>query len=636
MLDKLRRHAEGWGIKIAFAIIIIVFVFYFGMGNFSEHKEPVLAYVGGEAISANEFQKAYEEAVTAMRRQNPGASAESLNTPEFKQAVLSQLVNTKLVLVAAKKMGITVSPAELRSIISSVPAFQGANGAFDAGVYKNMLAQNHITPARFEAELKSNQIIQKLQGYTALASMVGEPEAKGLFQWAREDVRIDTITFPIKTYADQVKPSDAQLNAYYEQHKGLFKQPARVRLAYLPISVSDLAAAQKVSDDDVKQQYEASADTYKHPEQIHARHILLLVPPSATQAVVDKTLAQAKDIQAQLKKGASFQTLAQKYSQDPGSAHKGGELPWFAQGSMVKPFEDAALALKPGQISAPVRTQYGWHIIQLEGTRPAGMVPLDEAAPEIRKRLAEERAGEKISEILDKSMDQIAAGVKLDKIAQGLGLQVKQSDMLDTRQVQSLFGLKKEAADTLFALADGACAQTPLAMEPARGYLLAQKIQGMPESELPLDKVKDKVIAGVKRDEGRKMAVAKAKAVLAELQNPASQEKAISNYKPDFKTSAPLDRQSAIAQFGGNPQLLQDVFAAADKSWLKQPYELADAVLLARLNERIPAPEDLWQQEKGAWLGQGAAAFRQELFDAMLKNLRATTKIEIVRKDLLN
>jgi len=636
MLDRLRQNAESWGIKIAFAIIIVVFIFYFGMGNFTEKKEPVLAYVGGDAISAREFQKAYEDAVTALRRQNPGASAEELNTPQFKQAILAQLVNTKLLLGAAKKMGVTVSPAELRSVISSIPAFQGSNGAFDPGIYKNALAQNHITPARFEEELRTNQIIQKLQGYTAVASMVGEPEAKGLFQWARETVRLDTVSFPVKTYADQVKPTDAQLSAYYEQHKDLFKEPARIRLEYLPISVADLAAAQKVSDSDVKKQYEAGADAYKHPAQVHARHILLLVPPSATQAAADKALAQMKDIQTQLKKGASFEALAKKYSQDPGTAPKGGELPWFAQGAMVKPFEDAALALKPGQISEPVRTQYGWHLIKVEAVRPAGVVPFDEVAPEIRKRLAEERAGEKINEILDQSMDQIAAGVKLAKIAQGLGLETKKSDMLDIQTLLRTFGLKKEAAETLFALANGAGAQTPLSMEPSRGYLLAEKIDGTPETVLPFDKVKDKVTADVKQEQGRKLAVDKAKAALAELQNPETQAKALAQYKGELKTSGPLDRQSAIAQFGGNPQLMQDVFAAADKNWLKQPYELSESVVLARLNERIPAPEDVWEKEKRGWLGQGAAAFRQEVFEALLKNLRATTKVEIVRQDLLN
>jgi len=636
MLERLRQNAESWGIKIAFAIIIVVFVFYFGMGSFTEKKEAVVAYVGGEAISAREFQKAYEDAITGMRRQNPGANAEELNTPQFKQAILSQLVNTKLLLGAAKKMGITVSPAELRAVISSIPAFQGANGAFDASIYKNALAQNHTTPARFEEELKSSQIIQKLQGYSAVAAMVTEPEAKGLFQWARETVRMETISFPVQAFADQVRPTDEQLAAYYEANKDRFKEPARIRLEYLPVTVAELSAAQKIPDEEVKKQYEANIDTFKHPAQVRARHILLLVPASAPQEAADKTLNEIKGIQAQLKKGANFEALAKKLSQDPGSATKGGELPWFAQGAMVKPFEDAAMALKPGQISEPVRTQYGWHLIKVEAIRPAGKVPFEEAAGEIKKRLAEEKASEKINEILDQSMDQIAAGVKLAKIAQGLGLQTKKSDMLDLQAVQIVFGLKKEAAETLFALADGAGAKTPLAMEQARGYLLAERIEGTPEAVLPLDKVKDKVAAEVKREEGRKLALSKAKAVLAELQSPESQAKALAQYKAEAKVTAPLDRQTAMVQTGGNPQLFQDLFAAADKNWLKQPFELPESVILARVSERIPAPEEAWEKEKPLWIGQGASAFRQEVFEALLKNLRASTKVEIVRQDLLN
>lgn len=636
MLERLRQNAESWGIKIAFGIIIVVFIFYFGMGNFTDKKEPVVAYVGGEAISAREFQKAYEDAVTALRRQSPGASAEELNTPQFKQAILRELVDTKLLLAAAKQMGVTVTLPELRAVISRIPAFQGASGAFDQAIYKNALAQNHTNPKRFEDDLRASQAIQKLQGFSAVAAWVSEPEAKSLFQWARETVRIDTLSFPVKSFAEQVKPTDEQMNAAYEAGKDRFKEPARVRLEYLPITVADLAAAQKVSDEDVKKQYEAGAETYKHPAQMRARHILLLVPPSATQEVADKALSELKNIQAQLKKGGSFEALAKKHSQDPGSAAKGGELPWFSEGTMVKPFEDAAKALKPGQVSEPVRTQYGWHLIKLEGSRPAGKVAFEEAAADIRRRLAEERASEKINEILDQSMDQIAAGVKLAKIAQGLGLSTQKSELLDLQAVQNQFGLKKEAAETLFALANGSGAKTPLAMEPARGYLLAEKIEGTPESVLPLDKVKDKVAALVKQEQGRKLAMEKAKAVLAELGTAEGQAKALAQYKAELKTSAPVDRQGALLQTGGNPQLMQDLFSSMDKAWLKQPYELPDAVVLARVSERIAAPEGDWEKEKRLWMSQGAGAFRQELFEALLKNLRATTKVEIVRQDLLN
>ncbi len=636
MLEMLRRNAGSWGIKIAFGIIIVVFVFYFGMGNFTEKKEPVVAYVGGEAISAREFQKAFEDSITAMRRQNPGISAEELNTPQFKQAILGQLVNTKLMLSAAAKMGITISPAELRVIISSIPAFQNAQNAFDPGIYKNALAQNHSSPLRFEAELKDNQIIQKLQGFTTISALLTDPEAKGLYQWARETVRMDYVLFAAKDFEAAVKPTEKQVEDLYEATKDKYKDPARIRLEYLPITVADLAATVKISDEAAKKDYDANLESFKHPAQLQARHILILVQPSAPQDVASKALAQIKDIQAQLKKGGSFEALAQKHSKDTASAPKGGELPWFSQGAMVKPFEEAAMALKIGQVSEPVRTQFGWHLIKLVGTRPAGTVPFEQVKDDLKKRLAEEKASEKSNEILDQSMDQIAAGVKLAKIAQGLGLTVRKSELMDQQEVQRLFGLKKEAVDTLFALAAGSGAKTPLSMEPARGYLLAEKIEGTPEALLPLDKVRDKVVAEVKGQEARKLAMDKALKVLAGLQNPETQAQTLAAVKADFKTTPPLDRQAALAQTGGNPQLLMSIFAASDKSWLKQPYEIPAGVALARLAERIPAPEETWEKEKRVWISQGAQAFSQELFNALLANLRESVKVEIVRQDLLN
>ena len=636
MLEQLRQNAESWGIKIAFAIIILVFVFSFGMGSFQDKKESVVAYVDGKPISAREYQKAYEDTITAMRRQNPGLSAEELNTPQMKQGILGQLVNTKLILAAAEKMGITVSSSELRALISSLPAFQNAQNSFDPGLYKNALAQNHTSPERFENELKSNQIVQKLQSLTTVSSLFTEPEAKSLFQWAREKIRMDYVMFPASAFMDKVKPTDEEIKAFYESSKDRFKQPALIRLEYLPITVSDMASSIKIDDAVAQKQYNANADSYTHPEQLHARHILLLVQPNADKAQTDRLEGEIKSISAQLKKGGNFEALAKKLSQDPGTAPHGGELPWFSRGMMVKPFEDAAFALKPGQISEPVRTQYGWHIIKLEATRPAGKVPFEDAKEEIKRRLAEEKASEKVNEIMDQSLDQMAAGVKLEKIAKDLGLATKKSDLLDAAGVQRTFSLKKEAVESLFALAVGTAAKTPLSMEPAKGYLLAEKIEDQPESVMPLEKVRDKVLAELKLQDARKLALEKAQATLTKLMDPATAEQTAASLKGELKTTPPMDRQAAIAQTGGNPQLLMAIFAAQNKSWLKTPFELPSGVTLARLNERIGAPEEEWVKEKRFWTTQGSAAFRQELFNALLTNLRSTAKIEIVRQDLVN
>ncbi len=635
MLEQLRQNAESWGIKIAFGIIIVVFIFSFGLGGLSDKKEPVVAYVDGAPISAREFQKAYEDTITAMRRQNPGLTAEELNTPQFKQSILAQLVNTKLVLASADKMGLVVSPAELRALISSIPSFHNAQNTFDSAIYKNALAQNHTTPERFEAELKSNQLVQKLQAMTTVSSLLTEPEAKGLFQWARETVRMDYVIFPVKDFLDQAKPTDEQLAAFYESNKERFKVPARLRLEFLPITVAELAAGQTVSDEAVLKHYESNPDSFLHPEQLHARHILLMVPPSATKEQEAKAEADIKNILAQAKKGP-FEAVAKKFSQDPGTAPTGGDLPWFSRGMMVKPFEDAAFALKPGQVSEPVRTQYGWHIIKLEASRPAGKVPFEAAKADIKRRLAEEKANEKVNEILDQSLDQMAAGVKLEKIAKDLNLATRKSELMDAAMVQRTFGLKKEAVESLFALAVGAGAKTPLAMEPSKGYLLAEKIEDQAESVLPLDKVKAEVLAEVKSQEARKLAMDKAQAVLAKLIDPATTQQAQASLKAELKTTPPLDRQAAIAQTGGNPQLLMGIFSAADNNWLKTPFEVPAGVALARLNERIPAPEEVWEKEKRFWTSQGSAAFRQELFNALLANLRATAKVEVVRQDLVN
>ncbi len=176
MMDILRQNAQNWGIKILFAIIIIVFVFAFGMSGFDGNTDPVIAYVNDEPVPTQEFMQVYRETAEAMRAQNPNLDSDQLQSPEFKKAVLGQMVSQKLLEAEAERLGISVSNSELSYSISQIPAFAGADGKFDMNLYQNFLQMRQMSAATFENDMRNSNLIQKLQQYITLR--LNQPKLK--------------------------------------------------------------------------------------------------------------------------------------------------------------------------------------------------------------------------------------------------------------------------------------------------------------------------------------------------------------------------------------------------------------------------------------------------------------------------
>jgi peptidyl-prolyl cis-trans isomerase D len=629
MLDFMRKHASSWLVKVIFGLIIVVFVAW-GV-NFSATDDKVIAYVNEEPITVREFGRAYEQSLQQVREQNPDISSEALQQAGFKKSVLGRLINTMIMEQEAEKLGLTVSAREVRHLIRNIPAFQNEEQRFDYKLYEARLARQGQSAPQFEASMREDFMIQRLIDYIGLPGRVTERKARQLFNYLRQKAVVDYAVFRTEAFLDQVSASEEEIQEIYTNNQDRFRQPARIQIRYLAFTPEDLAAYETVPEEDVEAYYASHQEKFKHPESLKVRHILIKVDQDASEDKEQQARRRAEKLLSRIKVGEDFAELAEKHSDGP-SADQGGDLDWMTRGQMVEPFEAAAFDLETGEVSEPVRTRFGWHLIKVDERKPAGVHPLEEVREEIHDLLAEEQASAKVTDLLDEAMAQAAAGASLDEIAQNLDLQIKESELSSLKTIRNAFGMTKEAVEMLFNRPVGMIADMPLAIE--NGYLLAEKVQEKPASVLPLDKVKDNVEQMIKTDKAKKLARRQAQQALDKLTEQENSSPA-AVLDTGLTTSEPFGRRGFIPTLGKSPQLASAAFDAEPGRWLPKPYEVAAGYVVARLDHRIPAPDEEWKKQKERWMQTLTNQQQQDIVGAFLQQVRSETTVEVVQPDML-
>lgn len=630
MLDVIRTQASSWGVKILFGLIIIVFVFW-GVGGMGGPKESIIGYVNDEPILRNEFQKELRRTVDAMRSQNPGADFNEQAMTGIKSRVLNTMIGNILLLKEAAKMGITVSNDEVRKDILQIPSFRDQSGNFDYKRYEFILQQQGQTPAEFEESVKDYTMLQKLQIFVGQAANVTPSESRGVYDFLYETRKIDYLLFNAQDYVKSVSVTDDEINKYYADHTDEFMEPAAYRVDFLEFTPKALAGKEKVSDQEAKDYYEAHKANYQQSEMVKARHILIK-PQTDTEADMKKAEAEIKDIQAKLMAGKKFGDLAKKYSQD-GSAKNGGELGWFGRGKMVEPFEEAAFALKSGEVSQPVKTPFGYHLILVEERREPGPIPFDNAKEQVKKTMAEEKAIGEMDKLLDEATEQAAGGITLKDIAQASGLDVNHSTHLTQENLSQVLGLSPEDAVLIVGLKPGKVSDLP--MQVPEGYILVEKVEDRPAQAEPLAQVQDKIRTKLMHDAAMTEAKVHAKEALDKIIDPKTDEKALAKYTGKTKLSPAMGRQAPLPEIGYNQKLSEAVFAANIGDWLPEPYEGLSGYIVAKVATIDPPDEKTWSQRQGQWTQTMLSSAQQEIFQAFLQELMNEATIKITQGDIL-
>jgi len=396
MFDTVRNNKKV--IQIVLALIVLPFAFWGVESYVSNPGGADVATVGGAGISQQEFQQSLREQQERLRPMLGNADPAMLDNPELRRAVLDNLVNQRLLAVNARKAKLTVSDAQLAEFIAGVPQLQ-EGGKFSKERYEAVVAAQGMSKEMFEARLRQDLAMQQAMAAVTDAALPGRGAAERWIATQLEEREIAEAMLRPEQYAAQVKLGADAVKTHYEANKKQFETPEQVKVEFVVLNQDKLAEQVTVADEDVKKAFQAQADRYKQPAMRRASHILITAAKTAPETEAKAAQAKAEALLAQLKKApGDFEKLARANSQDPGSATKGGDLDWFGRGMMVKPFEDAAFALKENQISDIVRSDFGFHIIKLTGVRAERAGAYDEVKGEIAAELKRQAAAKKYAE----------------------------------------------------------------------------------------------------------------------------------------------------------------------------------------------------------------------------------------------
>ncbi len=389
MLNLMRKHAGSWMIKFILGAVILAFI-PFGYGIYQDRRDAEVATVNGEPIRFEAFNRQYNNLLDQVRNNFGGSvNEETIKGLRLKEQALNQLIDQKLMLTEAAKLNFSVSEEELVDSIGRIEAFQTA-GVFDPKRYEYVLSRIRLTQDSFEDEQKSALLIDKLRNFVISSVKVSDAEALEWYKWNNAETDIRYVKFSPKNYQG-IAPTEDEVQSYFDAHKDKYKSEVELKVRYLRIGPEPFEKQVNISESDIQTYYDSNLDEFQTPKTVEARHILIKVDQEADEQTVAVTRQKAEEILKQARSGKDFAELAKKHSEGP-TAPNGGYLGSFRKEAMVKPFADQAFTMKAGDISDPVRTRFGWHIIKVEKVNEESTVTIDTAREDIRRKLTDERA----------------------------------------------------------------------------------------------------------------------------------------------------------------------------------------------------------------------------------------------------
>jgi peptidyl-prolyl cis-trans isomerase D len=608
MFDFVQKHRRL--LQIMLALITIPFALW-GIESYTRFAggRDSVASVNGSDISQREFDDQLRLQQENLRRMFGGRiDPAAFDNPETRHAILDQLISQRVVAVEAAKRNLFMSREAVIEAITQAPEFQ-ENGKFSAALYTAYLESRGMSDQANVAELQSQLPVSRLIGSIAESAIVPHSVAERLAAIEAEQREVSEARIPAQQFLAQVKVDPAQIKQYYDANPAQFRTPERVRAQYVVLSAEDLAKQEPVSDDEIRKAYEQRASSYRVDEQRRASHILV------------KTKEEAQKLLAEVKKNpGAFAELAKKYSQDTGSAEKGGDLGWFTRGTMVKPFEDAVFSMKQGEIRI-VPSDFGFHIVRLTGVQEAKTRPLEEVRKEIAADIARQKGAKKFSEDAEAFSNMVYEQPdSLKPAADRFHLQIQTTGWIAKSAHQELGALDNpKLLAALFSQDALANKRNTDAVEVAPNTLVAAHVvEYQPEAQRSFEDVKDQIAERLRRDAAFKLAQQQGAAKLAEL-------KKGENGGLTWSAAKLVSRRDAQ----GLPAEVLRRVVAADVSklpaYVGMPSTDGSGYLLLRISKVVPGkPADDPQRE-----ARVAAAFGGADFDAYVASLKGRANISI-------
>jgi peptidyl-prolyl cis-trans isomerase D len=556
-----------------------------------EVSTDTVAKVGDESITVAEIRQQLDQ----VMQRNPAAK---VMEPIYAQRILTDLVSQKEIEYEAKRLGITVSDQERADRIRQYLPTAFNNGTF-VGMDRyaaEVQARFQLTVPVFEELIRQSLLTEKFQKLVTDGISVGPAELLDEFRYKNEKVKLDYALIKPEDLEAKINPDEAEIKAFYDKNKSNYQVPERRVVRYALVDVNQIRQGIQVSDDQLKVQYQKNIQDYQVPNRVHVEHILLMTVGNKTDAEVEEIKKKAEDVLKQARSGAKFEDLAKKYTEDPGTKDKGGDLGWLVQGQTVPEFEKAAFSLQKGQISDLVRTQYGFHIIKAIDKETAHTKSFDEVKESLRAPLLLSQADKQASDTADQMSAAIRQSNKtsLDDLAKQYHLTVSETRPVSATDPLIELANSKDAKDAIFRQRAG---DLSLPIRTDRGYvvLLVKEIQ--PAHPGTLEEVRDKVVADLKRQKSIELARSKAEDLIKRVKAGEKFEPAAKGLGLDPKASDLLARNGTIPGAASGKQLTAAFNLNAGE--VGAPLTLGQNWLVYQVAEKQePNPADFEKQKK--------------------------------------
>ena len=630
MLSLMRKHAGSWLIKVLLGGIAITFIFWGGYQATSRRSGRV-ASVNGETIAVEEYRITYKRLIEQVQQRfGNDLDEEMIKSLQLPKQAINQLVDQMLMRQAATELDLRVSDEDLSRSIKSISAFQTA-GVFDPRLYKLVLDRNNLSPESFEVSQRDSLLVEKLNNIITGSVKVSDDEAVEWYNWNNATVDLEFVVFEPDRYPD-IAVTAEEIQQYFEGAKDSYKTEPQLKVRYLKFEPRNYVAKVEIPEVEISEYYEEHPAEFQNPKTVEARHILIKVGQDAVGEEAAKAKEKIEDILKKARAGQDFAELAKQYSEGP-SKDNGGYLGSFKREAMVKPFADKAFSMQAGEISDPVRTRFGWHIIKVEKVNEATVSTLADAKDQIRKKLTDEYARQLAYDGAEFVFDATFEGDKLESVASENQLVVHTTDFFSSRGGPAKGVQNKEAfAKAAFELPEGEISEI---QDFGDGFYLMEIIEKRPALIPELAVVEGKVRADLIKEKKGEKANMDAETLLSALKDGADMATASKEFDLKAQSTGLFKRNDSIPNIGFERGISSAAFELSAQNNL--PQEVIDGpkgYYVIKFKQRKAPPVVDFDKEKESILNRLLQQKRFKTFQAWLEQKKKSSEI-VIEEDLL-
>lgn len=634
MLQTIRDRTQGAIVVAIVGLISLTFILWGVESYINAAKRVIVAKVDGDEIPIEEFQKALQR----FRRQAESMLGEAFNAadwdkPEVKTKALDELINDRVLSRLVKDARVRVTNQQLAQQLLQIPAFQDESG-FSRSLYEQRVTAMGFSQLGFEQQLRSDMAKSQLRNGVAASEFVTREEAQKLAALRKQKRDIGYAVIPAAEIDKQLSVSDAEISSYYEAHKEDYRTLEKASVEYLEISAAELAAKVEINDDKLRQYYDANPAAYTLTEERNANHILVQLTPDADAAATTAAQAKTQDVLKRAQAGEDFEKLAKELSDDVGSKAEGGATGFFGRGAMAPEFEEAAFKLKPGEISQPVRTKFGWHIIKLKDIKAGGLQAFDKVRADVDAayRSAEAQKAffeqsEQFSNLVYEHADSLSVA------ADSLGLTVHKTEVLSKEEFARKFSDK--AASAIFTaevLSEGMNSE-PIEL-PDNRVIAVRVIEHIPAAIPELAQVKAKVEDAVRNDQRRQLTEALGKEMIERLRKGESVDDVVKGRGFGWEQEVGATRESGDI----NRAVLRAAFSTevvgSDPQYTGLPIGNTDYAIIRVANAVVPADSEIARGDVATIQAELVKGRMGAAWTEFVAAVRAGSDVKVVAKNL--